>query len=106
MSGRYSIEIYLPLFSNTGARVARRLFVSTRDELVDTFGGMTAYSRSPATGVWAKPGKHNLVRDDIIIYEVLARRLSRTWWSAYKLRLAQRFKQHTLLIRAQKVDLL
>jgi hypothetical protein len=106
MSAQYSIEIYLPVFGNSGRRNPKRHFLLTRSELVDEFGGVTAYNRSPATGLWAKPEDGKRIRDDIIIYEVLASRLNRRWWKAYKMQLTARFAQQTLLIRSHRIELL
>ena len=44
-----------------------------RDELIKTYGGLTAYARAPATGYWNKEASPSapVVRDDIVVYEVL-----------------------------------
>jgi hypothetical protein len=41
------IEIFLPLTDNSGRKLRKELFVETRRELIERFGGLTAYSRSP-----------------------------------------------------------
>jgi hypothetical protein len=45
-------------------------------------------------------------RDDIIIFEVMVRRVDRKWWGEYRYKLQKRFKQKELLVRAQDADVL
>ena len=64
---RHVVEILLPLFSNAGKRFGREPFDRTRDELLDCFGGITAFTRSPAEGLTATsqpPRAHREVRTD------------------------------------------
>jgi hypothetical protein len=69
-------------------------------ELTDRFGGVTSYSRAPATGVWEKqPGDRE--HDDIVVYEVMVDDLDEAWWARYRGQLEQRFGQEELVIRAQ-----
>jgi hypothetical protein len=46
------VQILLPLFDNDGVSLPRQLFARVRDELTEKFGGLTAFTRSPAEGVW------------------------------------------------------
>jgi len=45
-------------------------------------------------------------RDDLVIFEVMIRRVDRKWWMDYRHRLEKRFKQKTLLVRVQDVKVL
>jgi hypothetical protein len=101
----YLIQIFLPLVDNTGAKFSASYFRQVRDELMQQFGGITAYTRSPAHGLW-QPEDGTAVHDELVIYEVMAEELDRTWWRAYKAALEQRFRQETMLIRAQTIHLL
>jgi hypothetical protein len=99
------IQIFLPLYGNTGEKFPASNYREVRDELMEQFGGITAYTRSPARGLW-QPDAGKAVRDDLVIYEVMSETLDRAWWSAYKLALEQRFQQEEMIIRAQEFELL
>ena len=95
------VQIFLPLRDNRGKRFGRAVFAEVRRELVRRFGGLTAYSRAPARGLWRSPGGTR--SDDIVIFEVMAPRLDAGWWRAYRRRLEQRFRQDKLLVLVQDV---
>lgn len=69
------------------------------------FGGLTAYTRTPASGLWQEKDGAT-VHDDIIVYEVMVKNLDEDWWSSYRKKLEQRFRQDKLAIRAQEIRLL
>ncbi len=100
------VQILLPLVDNAGRRFPRRLHESVRDELLSRFGGVTAYNRAPATGLWAPEGEkgEKVTEDDIVIYEVMAETLDRAWWTRYRERLQARFEQESLVIRATAIE--
>ena len=64
---------------------------------------MTAYTRAPAQGLWAEDGKPPQ-RDDIVVYEVMAESLDRSWWKGFREALEKRFAQDELIIRSQEVE--
>ncbi len=97
------VQILLPLVDNAGRRFPQRLHESVRDELLARFGGVTAYNRAPATGLWAPEGE-NVAQDDIVIYEVMAETLDRAWWTGYRERLQARFEQESLVVRATAIE--
>ncbi len=99
------IEILLPLADNDGQPFAAELFAAVREELVEHFGGVTAFTRSPAEGLW-KAGEGAPDRDDIIILEVMADWLDRGWWRGYRTGLEDRFRQDEVVVRAREVELL
>lgn len=99
------VQILLPLYDNAGQRLARELYDAVRQELVDRFGGLTAYTRSPATGLWAEEGDE-VVRDDIVVYEVMAEKLDRAWWKGYRRQLERQFGQQALVIRGIGIQIL
>ena len=99
------IEILLPLSDNEGKPFAAELHAQVRDELVEHFGGVTAFTRSPAEGLWTE-GEGDRERDDIVIVEVMADWLDRGWWRAYRIKLEQRFRQDEIVVRAREVELL
>ena len=100
---RYLVQLLVPLYDNSGTAFPRDLFAHTRGELIDKFGGLTAYTRAPARGVW-KADDGEVARDDIAIFEVMAEALDRAWWSEYRATLEQRFRQDEMVIRAMEVE--
>ena len=64
--------------------------------------GLTAYARAPAKGLWAGDG--GVERDDIVVYEVMTEQLDRSWWSMFRARLAEKFRQEDLVVRSHAVD--
>lgn len=98
------VQILLPLAAADGARLPQALFAAVRQELVDRFGGLTAYTRAPAKGLWEDDG--GVERDDIVVYEVMVQELDRDWWAGYRAQLCSRFRQRELVVRAQLLELL
>ena len=99
------IEILLPLADNRGKPFAAGLHAQVRDELVEHFGGVTAFTRSPAEGLW-QAGEVERKRDEIVILEVMADWLDRGWWRVYRAELERRFRQDEIVVRAREVELL
>ena len=101
----YLIEIFLPLADNNGVRFGRSQYETVEKELSERFGGVTSYPRAPATGLW-KESDAGTQEDDLVIYEVMAENLDVEWWSTYRSKLEQVFRQEKLLVRAQTSQLL
>lgn len=95
----YLVQILLPLFDNQGKRLSDDLYTEVHNKLTDMFGGLTAYSRAPAEGLWGS-GDH-LKRDDVIVVEVMVDTLDRAWWCAYRETLERLFRQDQVVVRAQ-----
>jgi hypothetical protein len=100
----YVIEILLPLRDNQGKRFPGKLYDAERKKLVEEFGGLTAYSKVPAKGLWKDKGRTQ--RDDLVIFEVIAKRLDRRWWKAYRHQLERSFRQKEMMVRAFKIEML
>jgi len=96
------VEILLPLLDNDGRPFGHETFAPVREELVDRFGGLTAFTRSPAEGVWDEGGDRS--RDEIVIFEVMADELDRRWWREYREALERRFRQDEIVVRAREVE--
>lgn len=92
------IQILLPLYDNEGRAFERARFDGVRNELAERFGGVTAFRRAPAEGVWKDGGGTS--RDEIVIFEVMVERLEREWWAAYRADLERRFAQDEIVLRA------
>ena len=95
------IEIFLPLKRNDGSDQPRALFGELRGELVERFGGLTAFTRAPAEGLWEDGG--DVSRDQIVIFEVMAEALDEGWWRRFREGLERRFDQEEVMIRAREV---
>ena len=78
----YLVQILLPMFDNEGLAFEPDDYVQLRSELADHFGGVTAYMRAPARGVW-KDDMGETTRDDIVIFEVMTEDLDRVWWREF-----------------------
>ena len=96
------VQLLLPLYDNAGARFPREAYERLSQELTQRFGGLTAYVRAPAAGVW-KEAEGETRRDDIVVYEVMVERLEPDWWASYRRELEHRFSQEEMVIRAQEV---
>ena len=93
------VQLLLPLRDNAGVPFPRAAFEQVRAELTERYGGVTAYLRSPASGVWRDEGGE-VARDEVVMVEVMVERLDRPWWAEYRRSLEQRFRQAELVARA------
>lgn len=91
------VEIFLPLTDNEGQPFAGALFHQERVTLTAKFDGVTVYSRSPAAGFWKDD--QTIVKDDIVIFEVVAATIDAQWWASYRAHLELTFCQEVVLIR-------
>ena len=97
----FIIEIFLPITDNDGGAFPRELFAAVRSELADRFGGVTAFMRAPAVGVW-KDDDGRARRDEIVVFEVMADAVDATWWRDYRKRLEEVFRQEEIVVRATR----
>ncbi len=97
------IQLFLPLYDNEGAAFPRALFDEVRAELAEQFGGVTAFVRSPAVGLW-EDDEGDVQRDDVVLLEVMAEHVDHGWWRGYRQQLEQRFRQDEVLVRASAVE--
>jgi hypothetical protein len=93
------IQILLPLYNKEQKVFPTEIFSDIRQELTEKFGGITTYSRTPATGLW-KENEEKTVKDEIIIYEVMTEQVEPDWWRQYKQALEKIFQQDEIIIRA------
>jgi hypothetical protein len=98
------IQLLLPLYDNAGAPLPRALYDRVREELAGRFGGLTAFTRAPAEGHWRDEGGTR--RDDIVVFEVMAKDLEEAFWRAYRRHLEERFRQEEIVIRVQDIRLI
>ena len=100
----YLIQILLPLLDNEGQPFPHSDYRRVRSELTERFGGLTAFTRAPAEGLWEENGE--TARDDIVMFEVMTSELDPAWWTRYRRRLEACFRQDSIVIRAQEMRLL
>jgi hypothetical protein len=101
----YLVQLLLPLHDAVGNAFERELFERIRNELTERFGGVTAYMRSPAEGLW-RAGSGAIEPDDVVIVEVMCKELDRAWWANYRERLTTELGQQELVARALPIEAL
>lgn len=100
----YLVEILLPTSCKDGAQVQQGLFRAVQEHLIDIFGGVTAFVRSPGDGAWRNEG--NVQKDKIVVLEVMAREIDEVWWRHYRSELERSFRQQEIVIRSHLIRLL
>ena len=97
------IQLFLPLADDAGQRFPKAAFDAVRDDLAARYGGVTAFVRSPAVGLWEDDGGH-VERDDVVLFEVMVDELDRGAWSALARDLAGKFRQDEVMLRAVPME--
>lgn len=64
------VQILLPLFDNEGKPFSPETHRRVHAELTERFGGLTAFTRAPAEGLWRD--QDQTTRDDIVVLEAMA----------------------------------
>lgn len=95
------IQILLPLRDNAGQPYEKALFETINATLVGAFGGVTAFSRSPAQGTWINANREE--RDDVFVVEVMAERLDKRWWKAFRRQWEVQLNQAEIVVRAHRI---
>ena len=98
------VEMLLPLNDNAGRPFGSEKYAAVREHLIERFGGVTAFTRSPAQGTTTDSGK--TVHDEIVMFEVVTETLDASWWGRYRRELEQEFRQDEIVVRASAVTLL
>ena len=101
----YLMQILLPLTSPSGEKFPRAHYERTEKELILHFNGFTAHRRAPASGLW-KNAEATIEKDDLIVYEVLAKQRDNDWWSAFRESLEKLFEQDKVLIMSHEVAIM
>lgn len=99
------VQIYLPLYDNRGDALPKPLFDQVRENFTAQFGGVTAFVRSPAMGLWENDAG-DVCRDDVVLFEVMTEAIDRQWWAQTRRELEREFAQESILIRATEVEIL
>jgi hypothetical protein len=98
------VEILLPLNDNGGRPFGAEKYAAVREHLIARFGGVTAFTRSPAQGTTTDRGK--TIHDEIVVFEVMTQSLDVSWWGTYRRQLEQEFLQDEIVVRALPLTLL
>src|SRR5688572_24358337 len=96
------VQIILPLYDNDGEAIDPGFFREVRQQLLDRFGGVTAFTRAPAEGLWRDGG--HVEKDDVLLYEVMVESLDADWWKGYRRELEAKFQQEELVVRAHLIE--
>lgn len=96
------VQLLLPLKDQDGKPFPRSHYRRIREVLTERFGGLTAYTRAPAEGLWDLGDE--VAFDDIVVYEVMVSDLDRPWWQEYRAGLERDFDQDELVVRAQAME--
>jgi uncharacterized membrane protein len=99
---QHVVQLLLPLAVD-GRAVEPLAFEAIKNELTARFGGLTAYTRSPAEGRW-RSARTEI--DDVVVFEVMTPELDRAWWARYRGMLERQFRQQAILVRAAPAQLL
>lgn len=98
------VQILLPKFDNDGKAFPSTAFEAVASELTSRFGGLTAYTRSPAEGRWRDQGETK--HDDVVVLEVMVDTVDRCWWRSFRVRMEKVFRQERIIVRAQRIDII
>jgi hypothetical protein len=96
------IQLLLPLHDNNRQAFPAEYFDVVRQTLTERFGGVTAFLRSPAVGLW-KEDDDEITHDEVVMFEVISSRLDSDWWAGYRVELQNKFSQDELLVWASKI---
>lgn len=98
------VELFLPLYDENGELFPEKYYTEVRQELTLKFGGLTEYSRNPATGFW-KPNEGKTQKDELLVFEVMCEEMDPKFWDKLKQRLLKIFKLDSIVIRCAQIEL-
>ena len=99
----YLLQLFLPVYDPAGRPFPKAMFDAVRAELAGRHGGVTAYLRSPAVGLW-EDDDGECVRDDVLLFEVMVDAIDRPWWFEFRRELERRFAQDEILLRSSACE--
>ena len=86
------VQLLLPVQDQHGHAYPRALYDDLVRRLTQQFGGLTAYTRTPATGLW-EAAAGETVRDQVVVYEVMSEQVDVGWWKELRTSLEAQFAQ-------------
>ena len=96
------VEVLLPIAYNNGMAIPDSVLRELRGDLADRFGGLTAFTRSPAEGVWMSGDASH--HDDIVVLEIMIEDLDRDWWKAWRSHAEALLLQNEIVVRARLIE--
>lgn len=96
------VQVLLPLRDNRGRTFPQATWDGLKRRLVDAFGGVTAYQRAPAEGVWA-PEAQKQAAEDVFVVEVMTEAFDARWWEALQQDLERTLQQEQVVVRAIRI---
>ena len=96
---KFLIQLLLPKMDHQGRPFPDRYWEALKLKLADTFGGVTAYTRALADGIWA-PRNKPISRESIFVVEVMSDDIDEVWWAELRLSLERDLDQDEVMIRA------
>ena len=96
------MQLLLPTGDSNGIPYSNELLAAISQDLVRRFGGVTAYSRSPAKGQWLN--RDHVECDEVIEVEVMTEAIDRDWWKAFREKLESDLEQQELVIRSHAIE--
>jgi hypothetical protein len=102
---QWLVQILLPLSDNAGRRYPDELLEHVKETLVGQFGGVTAFSRAPAQGIWAPEGG-SVSREDVVVLEVMVANVDADWWRTFREALERDLEQESIVVRATPIRML
>jgi hypothetical protein len=97
----YLVQLLLPVRDNNGRVFSDATWESLKTKLVEKFGGVTAFQRTPAEGIWA-PASERRAAEDVFMVEVMTQALDEAWWASLQAELEHALAQEHVVIRAIK----
>jgi len=94
---QHCVELFLPVAEDQQG-TGRTLVEELKRRLTEQYGGVTAYARAPAEGLWAERGA--ISEDRIVVLEVMVDEPDLDGWAELKRELEARLGQKDILVRA------
>lgn len=93
----YLFQILVPINPSAQNRSdSKNVLAQIEHELTERFGGVNAYTQSPAKGLWKR--SKAITRDRIIVVEVMSRNRPLQWWKKHLRKLENRLKQEKIAV--------
>lgn len=98
------IQLFLPCYNNEGKPFAQSDFEEVSQTLTEKFNGLSTYLQAPVKGLWKDD--QAVVKDDLLVFEVMAATVDIPFWENYKLQLKKKFKQQEIVVRSLAISLI
>lgn len=98
------IQLLVPLNDNNGKQYPVKMHEDIKDKLIKKHGGVTAFTQSPAEGVWDSGQDRQI--DQNILYEVMTDNFEKDWWTNFITELETRLHQEKIILRWFEISVL